>query len=271
MKKFRTILIAFLGMAALGVNAESVLDGMIWQNDYYVDYKDSNGERQEALSSTVYLSAEGDTIVGGYTYKKIYERYFRHGASPWFNKGCLPTLYTLLREDNGKIYFIENHGDTEGKLLFDFNIEEGEIVETYDFRRLDDYMSSITYKWTGLKKTEVISEGITYPAMYVALYDDYSGNCCNESIWVDGIGLPIGCMFSWDSSYGGTTPVKTIYSAEGEIIYYTGNLSLDELYPAGVENIYASDSSDEAYGINGMKMSKDSKGIHIYRGKKVMK
>ncbi len=270
MKKFKLIVILILGLIGMEASAESMLDGITWQYDNKI-WDDAHGISYDELVSTTILKAEGDTIVGGETYKKIYERTYRHSPRILLKNGNRPSLFTLVREDDGKIYFIENEGDTEGKLIFDFNLEEGEEVEAWTFRSLDETLPSDKYRMVGLEKTTFLSSGITYPAIRVAKYDIPSGMFVYDEYWVYGIGKPIGCMFGWDFSFGGSTPAKTIYSADGEIIYFTEDVINDERFNGtGVEGVNVADTQEETYGVNGLRLRENSKGIHVSRGKKIM-
>lgn len=271
--RYKAIMGFFLGLTALGANAELLPDGMVWQQDSYQRVANEKGEYSNELVCSSFLQAEGDTIVGGETYKKIYKRTYRHNPQILLKNGCRPCLYTLMREDDGKIYFIENEGDTEGRLLFDFNLGVGDEVESWAFRSFEDSYSSPQnkYRRVGLSKTAVLSEGSTYEVIKVGVYDISTGMFVMDEYWVDGIGLSIGCMFGPDYLYGGDVPVTTIYSAEGEIVYNTHNLIFDGNINSGVGDVNAFGPTEGAYGLNGTRIDENSKGIHIYKGMKVLR
>lgn len=259
-----------LGATAFGMKADCLAEGTVWQYDYSSEVELDNGEKIYNVTFTRIFESKGDTIVGGETYHKIYTRGFEHiTPTPIYQPRYLSYLYTLIREDNGKIYFIENHGDTEGKLLYDFNLKEGEEVEAWDFQYLDSTTPSMSWIRKCLKTDVIESCGISYLAILTAIYYAPSEEYVNEEYWIEGIGKSRGAMFGENFLYGGYVAPKTIYTLEKGLIYNTMDLSKweDDL---GVDPVVDQHDGAAAYAVDGIRVTEDSRGIRIKRGKKIM-
>lgn len=266
----KRILLTFIAtIVFLVASADYLQEGMIWQNDANA-YNDWNGHLSDPTEplfmSLVYI--QGDTVVGGETYHKLYLRMFSQNDVK-LTGGCSPRLYSLLREDNGRIYQIQNPGDTEAKLIFDFSLPVGSetevCVEPKDLLTVKAGDHSIC-RIIVVEEFEIEMCGQKYTCKWV-------GVCYDEDplyyyIWVEGIGYPKGIMFNTDIIYGGGNYPCNIYAPDGTLIYTTRDLPEFPEWPSGIEAVGVDKSADKAYDINGHNWKSGSKGIQIKNGKK---
>lgn len=262
----KLLLIVCLLMTAGMCRAQFVSKGTVWQNDMQ--------------DMTEFLSIKGDTVVGGNVYHKVYSRYFNHeGAYDKFQfYPSADRLFSLIREDNGKIYFIGNHGDTEGLLLYDFNLEIGDEAVVYSFENLNNDLIPFRHI------VKVVSEdyfdmcGIKHTGKWVKVYDgmNYTSitdkGYMREEFWIDGIGKAFSGTFSRGPLYGSGNPCVTIYNANGSMVFYDG--AVPDRFSSGnsgVPDIPVDDNKKGVtYGMDGVRSNGADKGLYIRDGKVMM-
>lgn len=106
-----------LGLAAIPAEAQTlpfVEEGKTWTMEYF------DGPSIKRQTTIEKLTIEGDTVIDGRTWKKVYCTENGHRQ-----------LATALYEDHGKVYYLPYAGDTEGKLLLDFNMKAGDKGTLY--------------------------------------------------------------------------------------------------------------------------------------------
>lgn len=111
MKTFHFIYSLLLSLAALPAMAQTmpfVEEGKTWTMEYF------DGPFVNRRSTIEKLTIEGDTVIAGRKWKKVYCTENAHRQ-----------LATALYEKDGKVYYLPYAGDIEGKLLFDFNMKTG--------------------------------------------------------------------------------------------------------------------------------------------------
>ena len=113
MKKILLLLSILLPFASLAQEGEDdyrpfAQEGKIWET------------REGMIMENIYgNSIDGDTLINGETWKKVYNY---HGF-PEFN--C--SYYAAIR-DTGKKVYIMAKGSNKPRLLYDFNLKEGQTV-----------------------------------------------------------------------------------------------------------------------------------------------
>lgn len=260
-------------VVALVAAADCLQEGMIWQADCYIDRTEwpEYPESEADIYAMELRYIQGDTIVGGKTYHKIYSRMFSQGSVIRFPQGCSPTLFSLLREDNGRIYQIQNHGDIEGRLIFDFSLSVGEKVEgcvlPKSLIQERDY-EPLKLSKVAVEEFEVEMFGRKYTCKWIASYD--GAQLVSYDIWVEGIGYAYDGLFE-SRSYGGRNPRRSVYAADGSLIYCTRDFPEISDYPSRIEMVEYDGSLEKAYDINGRIWTPGSKGIQIKDGKKSLK
>ena len=120
---------------------------------------------------------EGDTTLGGKTYKKIY-CYHKQDLSD-------RTLYTYACRQEGKKVFIRFYGEKNERLFFDFSFKVGDTLFVEEHSR--------KMRVTAIGDTVINGRA----SHYVRLVNEYEFGYREEDIWVEGIGsLDYG--ISWD-------------------------------------------------------------------------
>ena len=111
---------------------------------------------------------EGDTTLGGKTYKKIY-CYHKQDLSD-------RTLYTYACRQEDKKVFIRFYGEKSEKLFFDFSFNVGDTLFVEEHSR--------KMRVTAIGDTIINGRA----SRYVRLVNEYEYGWHEEDIWVEGIG-----------------------------------------------------------------------------------
>ena len=110
MKNVKLLLVMSIILMCHGVQAQDasfLKEGKRW------NYVSTNG----LFGSHIEFIVQGDTLIGGETYKKLYVA---------TNEGT-PTYYCAMRENDGRVYRVDKGLDNE-RLLFNFSAEVGDVV-----------------------------------------------------------------------------------------------------------------------------------------------
>ena len=70
-----------------------------------------------------YNSIDGDTLIGGESWKKVYNSMYMPGLRT-------PSYYAAIRDVGKKVYAIAK-GSNRPRLLYDFGLNEGDMVPTH--------------------------------------------------------------------------------------------------------------------------------------------
>lgn len=127
----------------------------------------SSTSRPYVQQGTCITFLKGDTIVNGWTYKKVYETSRQDMADPTF-RGC-------IRQEGKKVYFWPENADKE-RLQFDFALKAGETLET----------ENVTLQ---VIKTEVREiEGVERNVQIVDRMEAGESSVWEQDQWIEGIG-----------------------------------------------------------------------------------
>ena len=110
MKNVKLLLVMSIILTCHGVQAQDasfLKEGKRW------NYVSTN----HLFGSHIEFIVQGDTLIGGETYKKLYVA---------TNEGT-PTYYCAMREKDGRVYRVDKGLDNE-RLLFNFSAEVGDVV-----------------------------------------------------------------------------------------------------------------------------------------------
>ena len=123
MKNMKLLIGMTLILTCHGVQAQDasfLKEGKRW------NYVSTNG----LFGSHIEFIVQGDTLIGGETYKKLYVA---------TNEGT-PTYYCAMREKDGKVYRV-NKGTNVEQLLFNTEAETGDLVYTEKYDDSEMYLT----------------------------------------------------------------------------------------------------------------------------------
>ena len=118
MKTFHFIYSLLLSLAALPAMAQTmpfVEEGKTWTMEHF------DGPFINRRSTVEKLTIEGDTVIAGRVWKKMYLT--GHNARE---------LAAVLYEEDGKVYILPYLGATEGKLLYDFSMKKDDEATCFN-------------------------------------------------------------------------------------------------------------------------------------------
>lgn len=152
-------------------------------------------------------SIDGDTLINGEIWKKVYN----YIGFPNFQR----TYYAALRDIGKKVYIIAA-GSTKPRLLYNFDLKEGDIlrcgVEGNTFACLleadempDTLLGFPFVSYLKVERIENISfDGVPYRRYKLSFLDSYQELLRNEDgdesenvVWVEGIGSGAGPFSPW--------------------------------------------------------------------------
>ena len=192
------------------------------------------------------LTIQGDTLIGGSTWKKVYS-----GSQ----------YVKALREDGRKVYELEKDKPSGSQqLLFDFGLQVGER------QYFAPYESEVRYlEVTGID--HINSEGREYRILklsQVIKYGDETVYNTDNSYWIEGIGGECGIMkpCQWVDVAGYTCQLQSCYDDE-ECIFNSTSLYNGITIPKSDKLI-----DSVIYDLNGRQNHYPSKGLYIENGRK---
>ena len=152
----------------------------------------------------------GDTLVEGVRYTKVLET--RNGEGT-------PSLATLLREENGKVWKRESSTDI---LIYDFTAQLGDTLHFGDFGEFDYWVvDSISIEQIG---------GVDRRKFWFGLEYDITGEPYAIETWTEGIGSDMGLLYSgWYYVTGGYYRALCFHQ-DGELLWqneYYGTCMID--------------------------------------------
>jgi len=137
------------------------------------------------------FSVKGDTILSGKTYKKYYVQWDTVNYNFDFAKA---KYYAGVREDSFRIY-AWHRLDTTERLLYDFNVNTFDTVQTWIFPF--DYIPNAPINFSSNKysvdNVNYYSVGGVLPTKYIELHDDIWGT---PTMWFAGIGSTLGLFIT---------------------------------------------------------------------------
>ena len=257
-KKLLIMLLSFCGAGAMAQAENNYLpfveEGKSWVVTYLTQENTDSYKK-------IYI-IKGDTIIGGVLYKKLFE------------KDRDLYLYAI-REDGQKVYAISStdkygNPNTEEILWYDFNVNEGDKIETE---------SSWLYV-TGtdhIKINGVLRRRINIHQVYKNNPNENNGT----GVWVEGIGSDLGPIspYSWGLDRGANSTMDYC-SFDGQVIFNYSHFTVPNWGDGlGIEQHYSDcfQQSERVYDLQGRRLSHPisdpsplKKGIYIENGRKRM-
>ena len=237
-----------------------------------------------------YTEIEGDTLINGETWKKVYN------SMPWAGR-LKHSYFAAVREVDKKVYAIAKDSDRP-RLLYDFNLgyvdgdadrllcgiegnsfgclidtragEKGDKLMGFDFRsRL--YLDEID--------TVRLDDGLEYRRFTFLLTDKNFGSVviADSIVWIEGLGSATGPFSPWmprllyPEEYGYGPVYETSYYVNGKLIT-TSSSFYESATPSAISTPKPANEHDNLYDLQGRCLSsKPAHGIYIEDGKKKVK
>ena len=236
------------------------------------------------LSHVYDYAVMGDTIVGGKTWKKIYctchTDIDKGTRTAYMDRPC-----RIVREEDGRVYFLRSKDDTEGALLMDTHWEVGDVLDLYAAK--DDYLGEKVsgrafYGGVYVKKTGTITNsGHTYRTWTLAytcedIIEEYDSPNPNP-MWIEGIGeeshgISNDCLNDVFMNSRGTTLLEC--RVGDEVLYKYDFPALEQLLEAVsiITPSVSKNGSNTLFDLQGRRLTAEPQhGVFIKGGKKVAK
>ena len=235
-----------------------------------------------------YTEIEGDTLINGETWKKVYN------SMPWAGR-LNHSYFAAVREVDKKVYAIAK-GSDRPRLLYDFNIGYDDSVdrllcgiEGSNFGCLVDFgAGEACDKLLGFDfrsrlylddiDTVRLGDGLEYRRLTLILTDKNFGSVpiADSIVWIEGLGSATGPFSPWmprllyPEDYGDGPVYETGYYINGQLIT-TSSSFYESATPSAISTPKPAKEHDDLYDIQGRKLSgKPARGIYIEDGKKVL-
>ena len=232
-------------------------------------------------------TAQGDTVIGDKTWKKIYITSYTNyekGISEHFDD----RLARIMREENGRLYFIPSRGMTDGWCIVDFNWEKEEefnLPVGYN-NMMDISINAENYDFTVTEAGEESRGGRTarcvtllrkdIPEEYVELFNYYDITW-EPCVWMEGVGELINgfsnacCLYPQPYMQGFLLQQHLIQCRLGDEILYENTEAMEAL--TGTPNIQvAAPKFGYSYDLQGCRLAAPpSHGVYIQGGRKYAK
>ena len=239
-------LVALLCWQSRSVLAQEVYhtfleEGKVWT---YLHYNDRTGKRYQFTRVI-----DGDTVIGGLTYKKILDKV---GGQYQY----------ALREEGKKVYIVDGHYETES-LLYDFNKDVGDYLFLKETGAGDGTMQG----WK-VASVDTISIGcVRFRRMKIIEYNSFYGD--SEwwgGYWIEGIGSE--CLL--ESSFRLIGNYDDLISCQINGQIYTQQ----ELLATGIDGVKTEKSKQKGqnssvFNLYGQRINGLQKGLNIVDGKKM--
>lgn len=198
MKDFRLFaLLALLLMSGrVTLKAQDYVSILQEGNEWNTLYVVSAGLFIDAYSNYVNWCS-GDTLIDGVQYTKLM------GTKDGEN----PHLFTLLREEDGKVWMRLNN-QTE-RLLYGFNANVGDTLRI-GYGEEELIVDSISIEQIG---------GVDRKMYWFGLEYDYIGEPYATETWIEGIGSNLGLLYSGTAHYVGGYSVALCFHQNGDLIW----------------------------------------------------
>ena len=224
---------------------------------------------------------EGDTIIGGKTWIKVYtEKYFFPQPKRAY--------YAAVRDEGEKVYAIAN-GSDKPRLLYDFSLKEGDFIrcgiegnvfaclrekdEPYN-APVDTLFGFPFAPYLKVDRIDIVKlrDGLTHRRFWLTMWD-----ACRDLpiatpiVWVEGIGSGAGPFLPWMLQ----SPTYPHNDSRRVCITYWSNANTplittsDEMYDLNVsteiDNLPSIYINDAPFDLQGRRIDKAQKGVNIIR------
>lgn len=193
-------------------------DGMSWT--YHV-----TGTSYPEVASDSRAFLEGEVEIGGYKAVGYWVESLTDVSSE-------RKLYTYLRADGEKVYFLANEEASEWKLLYDFGMRPGETATVWSFNGTisNGPLSVVEHIVECEEITQVPAPNSDLMEMKMRIY--YSDDVYDDGTWIKGIGCPGNPMMNVGWIYDGVSTRLLEAMYQGEVLYSAPGYSSVELAEA---------------------------------------
>ena len=245
-----------------------------------------------------YTEIEGDTLINGETWKKVYN------SMPWAGR-LKHSYFAAVREVDKKVYAIAK-GSTRPRLLYDFNLGyvEGDgdcllcgiegssfgcLIDTKAGESSDKLMGFDFRSRLCLDEIDTVrlDDGLEYRRFTFLLTDRNFGSVviADSIVWIEGLGSATGPFSPWmprlkyPEDYGYGPVYETSYYINGKLIT-TSSSFYEPATPTAVSTPKPAKEHDFLYDLQGRKIGSGKSfplkgargpGIYIEGGKKKVK
>ena len=269
----KSYLVCLLFLSCMALHAQSsqleyrpfAEDRKVWESQVGLIMENVYGNR-----------IDGDTLIGGEIWKKVYNYIFM----PDFGT----SYYAAIRDEGKKVFAIAK-GSNRPRLLYDFDLKEGEMVkcgiEGNVFGCLldkDEPVDSLLgFPFITYLKVERIdtieARGLQHRLFTLTLLDAYKERFRNEKniIWAEGVGSSAGPFSPWLPLPPEESLFLSCYENE---VYIFGNTEFYEHFETnGISNArYPISERDIIYDLQGRSFATPpAKGLYIQNGRKLLK
>ena len=263
MKSFLKIFILLLVGHVYPIEAQEYKPYLVTEGKQWASYFSQTwNQKQPYVTFTFRL--QGDTIINGNTYKKIWESRTKDLS----DMSVIPDYY--MREENGKVYTLQEKKGEE--LWFDYTSQVGDTLcfardEVYGVViSIDDVVLEHSdgeqrkcYEVRLGKKNSPTSD-VDYTKGYnIKVYEDIG--VLNSP--THGYGLGVHRLFNYGNAH-----VLLYVHDNGKILYQSPEGCYKET--SEVENTLYEEKSDYYHCVTGRKVAHPTRGIYIKDGKKVL-
>ena len=239
---------------------------------------------------------DGDTLIGGNSWKKVYNNDGKYFMNPTGDAGLSYYYYAAVRDVDKKVYAIAK-GSNRPRLLYDFSLKKGDIVkcgmEGNSFSCLlekdeqpDSLLGFEFLAYLKVERIDTITDGNQeYRAFILTLLDAYRQPMWDSErekfvignvIWIEGVGSYIGPFSPWMQLSSHNNVSRSCRFDKTSIFIYP---EFNEYYEDWED--WATDSDNcnndiininqngSFHNLQGFRMTRPSdRGIYIQNGKK---
>ncbi len=285
-------LVAFLLVISLTIMAQNdylplIEEGKEWYYDMTFEHYDTEASEHvvDSISHNKFF-IDGDTLIDGETWKKVYKFEEIHVNKTGYMDihDSHTTEYNWIgfwgavREDNMRVYYRPYYEMDTTFLMYMFDINAGDSMDYYNNYGPEDYGY---ISLPPLKSKEVMSVNELERNIYSFVWE--SNNEPEVEIWIEGIGCSLGLWPREKIEAIGPGPghPSLIYMRELFVSCYLNDEllatreQLNEIYndvvASGISDAVVSKTYDrKTYDLQGRKLSAEpSHGIYIKDGKKI--
>lgn len=227
---------------------------------------------------------EGDTLINGETWKKVYN------SRPWRGEGRLVhSYYAAIREEGKKVYAIAK-GSNRPRLLYDFGLKENDVIKCGiegnafgclldEGEKLDTLLGFPfkAYLLVDTIDTVRLQDGMEYRRFSLIMLDAFRAIPITEHIvWIEGLGSGGGPFAPWLTRY------HLYADGDEEMPLYRTEYYINNQFIESSANFYGTDTpsavsspqparwNGNIYDLDGRVLpSRPAQGIYIEDGKKV--
>lgn len=207
-------------------------------------YHDSKAEMYLQEPYDFYMYADGDTLINGLQWKKIYQK----RAEPIYEKA--------MREENGRVYELRPGG--QERLLFDFSLKVGDVYEP----------AGEPHRMMTVIAIDTVMVDSVQAHRRLLLMQQVNGQTTDLTTWTEGIGSECGIDLP---AYWSDMDPKVVNHTGGRNYYHLQFLGCKDFGsdPASVATATSQPQQRGIFDLQGRPVTGQPKpGIYVVDGKK---